>query len=335
MADVQKQFNQFHEDIKLSNENDLLREKRDILKANLEEGLRDVKDAPSIHKFLLQGSYSTYMGINSPDGDYDIDVGVVFDCTKDDIGAMSLKNMVRDALDRSNRTPVIKNPCITTQYSKNGEPSYHVDMPIYVKRQDGHGYDLAWGKSSSSEDWRHNDPVGLVDIINGKYLDEYERAQFRRLVKYTKTWKNNKCKSLEVPSIGLCLAVMDCSSPQIDFFDKSANDLLSLRLILDHIIDRFTWAGFDNDENALYRLTSILPVVPGVDVFAELTDRQMTDLKTKMESFRDALVCAEDEERVDSACKSIAKHLPDFPVPDKSATAKAAAISLNNTGSSS
>ncbi len=64
MADLQKQFDQFHDDIKLSGENDLLRKKRDTLKKNLEAALKDNDQAPTVDKYLLQGSYATYTGIN-------------------------------------------------------------------------------------------------------------------------------------------------------------------------------------------------------------------------------------------------------------------------------
>ena len=144
MTDVHKQFTEFHDKIKLSDENEILRGEREELKENLEEKISD--DAPAIDRYLLQGSYAIYTGINPPNHDYDIDVGVVFNCTRDDYKPLKLKEMVLDALDHSSRDPVIKNPCVTVHYRKNGDDAYHVDMPVYVKRTDGIGYDLAWGQ---------------------------------------------------------------------------------------------------------------------------------------------------------------------------------------------
>ncbi|WP_444930631.1 nucleotidyltransferase [Microbulbifer sp. SSSA002] len=335
MADLQKQFDTFHDDIKLSNEKELLREKREILKQNLEAALKNNDDAPSVDKYLLQGSYATYTGINPANGDYDIDVGVLFDCTKDDIGAMKLKKLVKEALEHTSRSPVIKNPCITTQYMKNGTPDYHVDMPVYVKRDDSNGYDLAWGKSASSEVWVQSDPEGLNEEINGKYSNDSERYQFRRIVKYLKAWKSKKFSSYTVPSIGLCLAAMDHFSPEIDTYEDTPNDLIALRKTISNIIGSFNWVSIDDNGKSQYRLKVLLPVTPGNDVFEKLTDRQMTELKEKLEALKEALVFAEKEERIDKGCKEIKKHLPNFPVPPVSETAKAATISINNTGSSS
>lgn len=335
MADLQKQFNQFHDDIKLSAENTMLIEKRDILKQNLESALKDNDKAPKIDKFLLQGSYATYTGINPVNGDYDIDVGVLFDCTKDDIGIMKLKDMVFDALSHPSRKPTIKNPCITTQYIKNGDPDYHVDMPIYVKRADGDAYDLAWGKSSSSAEWIHSAPKDLVDEINNRYKDEGVRAQYRRIVKYLKSWKSNKFTGFTVPSIGLCLSALKHFSYEIDFHEDTPNDLIALRRTLSIIINDFSYAGTDDNDDELYRLKTPLPVIPYNDVFEKLTDVQMTNLKGKMEKFHDDLVEAEKEERLEEACKLINKHLPDFPLPDKAEAAKVVKKSMNNTGSSS
>ncbi|MDD3816186.1 MAG: nucleotidyltransferase [Desulfocapsaceae bacterium] len=334
MADIQKQFEKFHDNIRLANENRILKEKRDVLKNNLGDALKKNDDAPTVDKYLLQGSYAIHTGINPPNSDYDIDIGVVFDCTKEAFGALKLKNIVKEALDHSSRDPKLKNPCITIQYTKDGEDEYHVDMPVYVKRDDGKGYDLAWGKNSSSEDWLHSDPEGLVDEINGKYSDEDERAQFRRVVKYLKAWKGMKFTAFTIPSIGLTLSTWEMFAPDIDFYDNSKNDLAALKKTVARILSAFRWvAGVEG--KSLYRLQICLPVSPRNDVFEKLTDQQMTELKDKMESLLDTLKYAENEERSEKACKELKKHLPDFPVPSTLETAKASVLSLNNTGSSS
>ncbi|MCI5161062.1 MAG: nucleotidyltransferase [Candidatus Electrothrix sp. AX5] len=334
MADLQTQFEKFHDQIKLTDEKKLLREKRDILKNNLEEGFKKIDEAPKIDTYLLQGSYAIHTGIKPANDDYDIDVGVVFDCSREDIGALKLKNMVKNALDHPSRDPKLKNPCITIQYSQNGENTYHVDMPVYVKRDDEEGYDLAWGKSSSSEKWVQSDPKGLVDAINERYTDDEERSQFRRVVKYLKAWKGNKF-SFNVPSIGLTLTAWDMFSSDIDPFDNSRNDLSALKKTVSRIHSSFRWIGTDNGMSDLYRLEAPLPVVPRNDAFEKLTDKQMTELWTEMGYLLSALSEAEREERIDSACKELGKYFLNFPVPTSQGTAKAAIFSLNNTGASS
>jgi hypothetical protein len=334
MADLQTQFEKFHDQIKLTGEKKLLREKRDILKNNLEEGFKKIDEAPKIDTYLLQGSYAIHTGIKPANDDYDIDVGVVFDCSREDIGALKLKNMVKNALDHPSRDPKLKNPCITIQYFQNGENTYHVDMPVYVKRDDEEGYDLAWGKSSSSEKWVQSDPKGLVNAINERYTDDEKRFQFRRVVKYLKAWKGNKF-SFNVPNIGLTLAAWDMFSSDIDPFDNSRNDLSALKKTVSRIHASFRWIGSDNGMSDLYRLEAPLPVVPRNDVFEKLTDKQMTELKIQLGKLLDALSYAESEERSDKACQKLKKYLPDFPVPTYQETAKASVFSLNNTGASS
>ncbi len=332
MAAVQNEFDKYHDDIKLSDENKILREKRDKLKENLESNLPE--DAPSIEKYLLQGSYAIYTGINPPNHDYDIDVGVVFDCTRDDYNPMKLKKMVQDALYHSSRDPVIKNPCVTVHYKKNGEDEYHVDMPVYVKRTNGDGYDLAWGKSDSSEEWKHSDPEGLVEKINS-ISDENERAQFRRIIKYLKAWKSKKFTNFGVPSIGITLSVLNEFVPDIDYYSDKPNDLVALRNTVKNMISSFVFSGIDDKCNHLYRYKVFLPVTPYKDVFENLLDKQMTELKSKLEILKDDLDKAHDEERCDKACEILLKHFEGFPVPTVQETARAAVRSMNNTGSSS
>lgn len=83
MANLQSYFNSFHDAIKLDyDDNKELRDKRDelleILKANMPS------DAGSFEIFH-QGSYAMYTGVKPlDDGDYDIDVGLLFNISKDD-----------------------------------------------------------------------------------------------------------------------------------------------------------------------------------------------------------------------------------------------------------
>lgn len=91
MAEIQKQFVQFNEKIRLRRykENDTLREKRDIILSKLSIGLKRVfgdKDKLTLkYEKFDQGSYKLGTGIKPLDGDYDIDVGLRFDLgTKDE-----------------------------------------------------------------------------------------------------------------------------------------------------------------------------------------------------------------------------------------------------------
>ena len=80
MPAVQKQFEEFHSAICFDEDDEkaTLREKRDIIVKALKDNLGD--DVPSFVNFN-QGSYSMHTGVVPLDGNFDIDVGLIFDCT--------------------------------------------------------------------------------------------------------------------------------------------------------------------------------------------------------------------------------------------------------------
>ena len=84
MVNLQKEFEEFHDTIKLKefDENETLRKKRDILLKKLRLNISE--DAASYTTFN-QGSYAMGTGIKPEDGDYDIDVGICFDIDKIDV----------------------------------------------------------------------------------------------------------------------------------------------------------------------------------------------------------------------------------------------------------
>jgi hypothetical protein len=82
MPAVQKQFEEFHSAICFDEDDEkaTLREKRDIIVKALKDNFGE--DVPSFVNFN-QGSYSMHTGVVPPDGNFDIDVGLIFDCTRD------------------------------------------------------------------------------------------------------------------------------------------------------------------------------------------------------------------------------------------------------------
>ncbi len=335
MADIQKQFNEFHDSIKLTDENKLLQEKKDKLKDDLEENLKE--EDPSVKEYLLQGSYAIYTGIIPKDGDYDIDVGVVLDCNKNDYEPVDLKEIVKTALQNNFRIPKIRRPCVTTQYIKNGKNEYHVDMPVYV--EENGSYYIAMGKSGSSEDkkfWELSDPKYLVDWINGISDDSDERAQFRRIVKYLKYWNSHKMNDGNpLPSIAITIFSRYYFVKYIDFYSNKPNDLKALRSIVQSILNNFHFTGYDEKRSPIYRISVNLPCQPYSDTFAKVTDKKMKTFKEKLEKFKNDLDEAVDEERPEVACELISKHLKNFPIPPKESTAQKTVKSFTNVGSSS
>src|SRR6266849_3600286 len=104
MAKIQKQFEQFHEAIKLRHydENAELREKRDRVLKRLKEGMEkrfaEKGEEPPKFTTFNQGSYAMGTGTKPLDRDYDIDVGVCFEIAKADYDPVEVKEWVYDAL---------------------------------------------------------------------------------------------------------------------------------------------------------------------------------------------------------------------------------------------
>ena len=132
MVNLQSEFIDFHNTIKLDIENATLREKRDILLKKLKDKISE--DAASYTSFN-QGSYAMGTGIKPDDGDYDIDVGLKFDINQDDYSdPIEVKKWVKNALDGHTKKVVIRRSCVTVTYQGDGEDAYHVDFAVYAAK---------------------------------------------------------------------------------------------------------------------------------------------------------------------------------------------------------
>lgn len=308
---LQQYFSKFHDEIKLSNvdENSTLREKRDLLLKELASFLPE--DVPKWSCFN-QGSYAMSTGINPPDGDFDIDVGIIFECTRKHFpNPVALKQLVCDALRRGNRTVVIRRSCVSIQYMRNGDADYHVDLAIYVKRKDSLSLELAKGKSRSSEanrHWSEQDPQLLIEKIRSKFTGP-DAEQFRRCIRYLKRWRNEQFRNGGAPlSIALTCAAYYWFVPrksswnEANYFDAEA-----LYVLVDQIVQNFS-----------PRLRVHLPVTPSVDLLEVMTPSQMQVFKEKLSALHDTLktVMSMPATNVNEACHLLSKKLgKEFPVP--------------------
>lgn len=326
MANLQKQFLEFHDAIKLGTyeENGFLREKRDLIIDKLKSKLAERKDDgyPQYERSFNQGSYALNTGIQPiRDGDYDIDVGVLFDCHKEDYKPVELKELVADCIKHNNRTVEVSRSCVTVTYMKNGKPDYHVDLPIYAKSSNAYDdtYYLAKGRKGLAEDkrvWQAADPEGINSIINGLYKgnDTYEnngsdqRKQFRRCVRYLKRWRHHK--SVGIHSIGLTMAAYHWLEPEVEV----KNDGEVLLSLVKTILNNFDYFG---------RLSINLPITPGGDLLKSVSDEDMATIKERFETLRDNLQSAVDEPDAHEASKTLRKSFgDDFPVVAKTDKAK-------------
>ncbi|WRU97855.1 nucleotidyltransferase (plasmid) [Priestia filamentosa] len=320
MADIHKQFKDFHEAIKLKRfkENKELREKRDIIKDKVKAGIKKKfeekeQEVPTI-EFIDQGSYAVDLGITPEDKDYDIDEGIIFDLYKEDYtDSVELKKMIKDILKNHTSTlPKVKNPCVTVTYSLDEEPQYHVDLPVYLKsKYDSHLY-LAWGKEFASEDnkyWDKADPEGLNNHISTSFTGE-DKQQFKRVVRYMKKWKDicfASSGSARPPSVGITVAAVDLFSP-IQKYDSLSgkskdDDLAALKAFVTQLRNKFMPVWDSDKQEYLYSISYNLPVEPYKNIFSKMSNSQMNIFYEKLGKLESALLKAQEEEDPHEACK--------------------------------
>jgi hypothetical protein len=334
MPSVQKQFDEFHSNIKLEDDDEKakLREKRETLLKALRANLP--ADVPVFDNFN-QGSYSMHTGVVPLDGNYDIDVGLIFDCKQDKYpDPVSLKVKIRDALNTHGRTVKIRRPCVTVNYMRDGEVDYHVDLAVYVKRDDGL-LDLAKGKENSETSkrfWEVSDPRELTKVICNAFSDDAELAQYRRCIRYLKRWRQLSFSSGAPLSIALTLAAQKWFKPHFETSGRPS-DLLAMLDWVKAMLEQFQYSltsdGFES------RLKVELPVSPYVDLMEWMTKTQMEVFEEKLKSLRDTLQDAYDEDLPEDASRLLNKQFgDDFPVPDKAETARKVAAPVISTGNS-
>lgn len=334
MPAVQKHFEDFHSKIKLDEDDEkaTLREKRDTLLSALRKNLAD--DVPKFDEFH-QGSYSMHTGVVPLDGNYDIDMGLIFDCKKDKYpDPVALKKKIRDALDTHGRSVNIRRPCVTVNYMRGDKIAYHVDLAVYAKRDDGY-LDIAKGKENSEASkrvWERSDPKKLTEVICTAFTDTYDLAQYRRCIRYLKRWRQVQFSSGAPLSIALTVAAQKWFKPYFEMSGK-AGDLQAMLNWVNAILGQFQWASANGSSHL--RLAVTLPVIPYGDLMGWMTEGQMSTVKAKFEVLRDALQKALDEELPEDACKVLNKQFgDDFTVPEKAATARAVGAPVIGTGNS-
>lgn len=338
MAEIQKQFEEFHENIKLRRfgENAILREKRDIVVKKIKEGIKkqfeDDENGVPVIKFIDQGSYAVDLGIIPEDGDYDIDEGIIFDLNIEDYeDPIEMKKWIRDIMDGHTSVPAkIQKPCVTIIYSQNDEPIYHVDMPVYAKSRYDDSLFIAWGKEYSSDDkkyWEKADPEGLNEYIMNGFTGE-DQKQFKRIVRYMKKWKDIRFQNTgnsRPPSIGITIAAVELFVSYSEYNQISGKteqvDLKALRNFVYGLKGKFT-RQWDNENNEyVHTIDYRLPIEPYTNVFCKMTIKQMNDFYGELEELYDVLGKAETDKDPHTACTLISEYFGDkFPVPEAKET---------------
>lgn len=326
MADLQKQFRTFHDTISIDYEKKILAEKRDRILKQLKDGIAEQrKDGTTIPPYhhRNQGSYAMGTGIKPLGDDYDLDVALIFDTTRDDHDdPVKVKNWVYKALENHTKEVRVREPCVTVFYQKKGESIYHVDFAVYAKEASGRTF-LARGKLGSSgehKSWEESDPEGLLEALKNTFADEDDRAQLRRAIRYLKRWKdvNFSSEGNEAPrGIALTACAYRWFSPARHIDDLAASrtddDMDGLLGLVTKIRKQFVGD----------RISVTLPVVPGNDLFADMSNQQMKNMRGKVQDLHLALSDATAEVDPHEAAKMLVGVFgDDFPIPPKSDTGK-------------
>ena len=323
MVNLQSEFINFHDAIKLTEEDDTLREKRNILLNKLKANISD-EAAP--YTYFNQGSYAMHTGIKPDDGDYDIDVGLKFDINREDYtDPLEAKKWVRDALEGHTKSVKIRRSCVTVTYQKDDEPIYHVDFAVYAANNDDGKLYIAKGKEFSTEEnryWEESDPQELLNHINSLYDDADDRSQFRRCIRYAKKWKNQKFDlSGNAAPTGIALTALACSYFKPTYIrewttqKKAFDDFNAFHSFMKSIKKSFilTW----DSENGRYyhKISCHLPVAPYNDLFAKMTSKQMNEFYEEVESLLGDMDRVTKQTKRSEACKILVSIFGnDFPV---------------------
>ena len=329
MADIQKQFEQFHDTIRVDYEMaQELRDKRDIVVERIYNHLKRIGTVQP--RLLLQGSYKMKTGVKPiADLEYDIDIGLRFELHEDDYPALTVRQWVYEAVEKHTRRIEDKGPCIRVVYEKG----YHLDLVSYAvwEENSAEAYRLA----HKTRGWRPADPPGLLDYVNDyrqNFPDTEDSAtrtdQFRRCIRSLRRW-NDICIPFEHESkpCGLALVLLGIQHG------------LARTVFLD---------GRPDDRSALERFTRSISQTSGrieatkstpeyEDLFAPLSDSQIQQLKERFGALADALQKAGETSDPVEACEILQEEAfgDDFPVPSPEETARKTQAPAIVTSSSS
>ena len=318
---TQTHFDKFHDKIKLGRKDDTYKKARDrddSIKAEVKTAFSEA-GYPVVADFI-QGSLTTHTGIVPISGDYDIDRALVIDEDKAPENPVTPKKKALDVLeDRGFKNAKIKKPCVTADYASD---NVHIDFIVYKQLGDQHY--LAVGKKNSDEhnrEWSAADPLGLIEWIDDD--SDYDKddakdvlAQFRRLVRYLKRWRDvqfSDTVAAKVYSIGLTVVVKKEFEPSFST-EGARQDLAALRATVEAILG----AGyFNEEEDNKYRVRVDLPAEPWRDIFDGSSLDTSTQLYNKLKHLKEQLEKAEGLSDEREQCEILNKLFgDDFKVPE-------------------
>lgn len=138
---LKKQFADFYKEIRIDDETHALRDKREVLQADIKAKLpgiledHDITINKSDIRLIDQGSYKYHTTIKADVVDRDVAVMIPLS-TSDNTDTRKIKGYLRDAIDIPARTVVIKEPCVRASYYEDGKEWLHIDLPLYAEDGD-------------------------------------------------------------------------------------------------------------------------------------------------------------------------------------------------------
>lgn len=343
MHNIQNHFLDFHDAIKMGtyDENETLRSKRTTVVKALKTGLKKIyedkdEDPPEFCDFA-QGSYALSTGVKPIETtaglDYDIDVGIVF---KGDTSIftepVALKELVHKSLSGHTEVVSIRHSCVTVVY----KAGYHVDLAIYVHPEmDINGeLPLAKGRPGSlitNKYWEQNEPLTLGKEIQRVFTDANARAQFRRVIRYLKRWRDLKYKGelgdAAPVGVGLTIAGLSLFCASIDTVSKEEDDLQAVLGFVSSLVSAFAdnqWSAKDGAYGR--RIVVMVPFAPATDVFWKITNVNMEKLEKRLKALKEKLEAAVDKSDCFEAAEVLQKAFgDDFPICVKKSDTKGSA----------
>lgn len=217
----------------------------------------------------------------------------------------------------------IRRSCVTVTYQKEGEPAYHVDFACYA--DENNSLFIAKGKENSSEDnryWEDSDPIGLIDKVKEKFSDEDDRAQFRRIIRYMKKWKNKHFETAgngAPTGIAITALAYDKFSPHYETNivtgKRVYDDFSALKEFVTRFKNSFSLYYDTTDGEFYHTISCNLFVLPYNNLFAKMTAKQQNNLYNKVCNIVTTLEEVEKKDKKSEACTLLVELFgSDFPV---------------------
>ena len=293
MYDLSSKFNTFYTSyvVLSQDEQNNLHNKKDLNVQRLKDGLKEYNiennTSYTIAETCVQGSVAMSTVVQNEDGDYDIDVAVVFDKNVlRDKGAQATRNLVANALKRKtkqfNAEPEVKTSCVRIKY----EDGYHIDFAVYRRHYDSENE--CWIYEHAGSDWSVRELKGLTEWFKSQNNDS--DGKLRKVIRLSKMFCKSRKSWKNMPS-GLLQTVL-CDEKLQQSYER---------------IDELFYYTMQEIVNRLETSTSVeAPVDDGRDLTPRDIDcKRMTNWKNRLKSkLEDLEVLFSDECTKDDAIQA-------------------------------